>query len=88
MKLRRAGIFYLAGLLLAVVAGGIAIVALRQSAPAAAPARPTTRPVIVPPWAARLRVATRRTNVRQTANADVRMGISRCGKRCDAAIVA
>lgn len=47
MKLRRAGIFYLAGLLLAVVAGAIAIVALRQSAPAAAPARPTTRPVIV-----------------------------------------
>jgi len=47
MKLRRAGIFYLAGLLLAVVAGGIAIVALRQSAPAAAPARPATRPVIV-----------------------------------------
>ena len=47
MKLRRAGIFYLAGLLLAVVAGGIAIVALRQSAPAAAPAGPIMRPVIV-----------------------------------------
>ena len=47
MKLRKGWIWYLAGLLLAVAAGLIAVLALRQAVPAAAPARPTTRPVIV-----------------------------------------
>jgi len=47
MKLRRGWIWYVAGLLLAVLAGVIAVMALRQAVPAAEPARPASRPVIV-----------------------------------------
>lgn len=47
MKLRRGWIWYLAGLLLAVAAGVIAIVALQRAVPQAEPVRPATRPVIV-----------------------------------------
>ena len=47
MKLRRSWIWYLAGLLLAIIAGVVAVMALQQAVPAAEPARPTTRPVIV-----------------------------------------
>ena len=47
MRLRRGWIWYLAGLLLAVLAGVIAIVALQQAVPKAEPVRPATRPVIV-----------------------------------------
>ncbi len=47
MKLRRGWIWYLAGLLLAIVAGVIAVVALQQAVPQAEPARPATQPVIV-----------------------------------------
>jgi len=47
MGLRRGWIWYLAGLLLAVIAGLIAMVALRRAVPAAEPARQATRPVIV-----------------------------------------
>jgi len=49
MNLRRGGIWYLAGLLLALIAGVVAVLALRQAVPTA-PAettRPVTRPVIV-----------------------------------------
>ncbi len=48
MKLRRGWIWYLAGLILAVLAGVLAILALRQAVPQpAAPIAPPTRPVIV-----------------------------------------
>jgi len=47
MKLRRGWIWYLAGLLLAIVAGVLAVLALRQAVPTPEPARPATRPVIV-----------------------------------------
>jgi Flp pilus assembly protein CpaB len=47
MKLRRGWIWYLAGLLLAIVAGLIAVVALQQAVPQAQPAPPATQPVIV-----------------------------------------
>ena len=47
MKLRRGWIWYLAGLLLAVIAGVIAVVALQQAVPTAEAPRPATRPVIV-----------------------------------------
>ena len=47
MKLRRGWIWYLAGLLLAIVAGVIAVVALQQAVPQAQPAPPATQPVIV-----------------------------------------
>ena len=47
MKLRRGWIWYLAGLLLAVVAGVVAVAALREAVPTQAAPRPTTRPVIV-----------------------------------------
>jgi len=47
MRLRHGWIWYLAGLLLAVVAGLIAVFALRQAVPAAQPAPPATRPIIV-----------------------------------------
>lgn len=47
MKLRRGWIWYLAGLLLAIVAGVIAVVALQQAVPQAEPAPPPTQPVIV-----------------------------------------
>jgi Flp pilus assembly protein CpaB len=47
MKLRRGWIWYLAGLLLAIVAGLIAVFALRQAVPQAQPVPPATQPVIV-----------------------------------------
>ena len=47
MKFRRGWIWYLAGLLLAVVAGVIAVVALQQAVPQAEPVLPATQPVIV-----------------------------------------
>lgn len=47
MKLRRGWIFYLAGLLLAIGAGVLAVLALRQAVPTPEPTRPPTRPVIV-----------------------------------------
>ncbi|MBI5565969.1 MAG: Flp pilus assembly protein CpaB [Chloroflexi bacterium] len=47
MILRRGWIFYLAGLLLAIVAGVLAVLALQQAVPAPEPVRPPTRPVIV-----------------------------------------
>jgi len=47
MKLRRGWIWYLAGLLVAIIAGGIALVALRQAVPQAEPAPPATQAVIV-----------------------------------------
>ncbi len=47
MKLRRGWIWYLAGLLLAIIAGVVAVMALQQAVPTAEPARPATRPVIV-----------------------------------------
>ncbi len=47
MKLRRGWIWYLAGLLLAIVAGLIAVVALRQAVPPPEPAAPATQTVIV-----------------------------------------
>lgn len=47
MKLRRGWIFYLAGVLLAIVAGVLAVLALQQAVPTPEPARPATRPVIV-----------------------------------------
>ncbi len=47
MKLRRGWIWYLAGLLLAIVAGVIAVVALQQAVPQAQPAPPATQTVIV-----------------------------------------
>ncbi len=47
MKLRRGWIWYLAGLLLAITAGGIALVALRQAVPQPEAAAPPTQPVIV-----------------------------------------
>jgi Flp pilus assembly protein CpaB len=47
MKLRRGWIFYLAGLLLAIVAGVLAVVALQQAVPNPGPTRPPTRSVIV-----------------------------------------
>lgn len=47
MKLRRGWIFYLAGLLLAIVAGVLAVLALQQAVPTPEPIRPATRPVIV-----------------------------------------
>jgi Flp pilus assembly protein CpaB len=55
MKLRRGWIWYLAGLLLAIVAGLIAVVALQQAVPRAEPVAPPTQPVIV----ARERIETR-----------------------------
>jgi len=47
MNLGRGWIWYLAGLLLAVLAGLVAVLALRQAVPTAQPVRPTTRPVVV-----------------------------------------
>lgn len=47
MKLRRGWIWYLAGLLLAIVAGVIAVVALQQAVPQTQPAPPATQTVIV-----------------------------------------
>ena len=47
MKVRRGWIWYLAGLLLAIVAGVIAIVALQQAVPKAEPVAPATQAVIV-----------------------------------------
>jgi Flp pilus assembly protein CpaB len=47
MGLRRGWIWYLAGLLLAVMAGVLAVLALRQAVPKAEPIRTATRPVIV-----------------------------------------
>src|SRR5512143_842644 len=47
MRLRRGWIWSLAGLLLAIIAGGGAIYALQQAVPAAKPAAPATRPIIV-----------------------------------------
>lgn len=47
MKLRRGWIWYLAGLLLAIIAGVVAVMALQQAVPTAEPTRPATRPVIV-----------------------------------------
>ena len=47
MKLRRGWIWYLAGLLLAIIAGVVAVVALQQAVPPAQPALPATQPVIV-----------------------------------------
>ena len=47
MGLRRGWIWYLAGLLLAVMAGVLAVLALRQAVPSAQPVRTATRPVIV-----------------------------------------
>jgi len=47
MNLRRGWIWYLAGLLLAVMAGLAAVLALRQAVPTAQPSRTATRPVIV-----------------------------------------
>ncbi len=47
MKFRRGWIWYLAGLLLAIVAGFIAVMALQQAVPPAPPAAPATQPVIV-----------------------------------------
>ncbi len=47
MKLRRGWSWYLAGLLLAIVAGVIAVIALRQAVPQAEPVAPPTQPVIV-----------------------------------------
>ena len=47
MKLRRGWIWYLAGLLLAIIAGVVAVVALQQAVPPAQPAAPATQPVIV-----------------------------------------
>ena len=47
MKFRKGWIWYLAGLLLAVVAGVIAVVALQQAVPQAEPVLPATQPVIV-----------------------------------------
>jgi Flp pilus assembly protein CpaB len=47
MKLRRGWIWYLAGLILAVAAGFIAVFALRQAVPTPEPTRPPSRPVIV-----------------------------------------
>lgn len=47
MKLRRGWIWYLAGLLLAITAGVIAVLALRQAVPTPEPVRPATRSVIV-----------------------------------------
>ena len=47
MKLRKGWIWYLAGLLLAIIAGVIALVALRQAVPQAEPVAPPTQTVIV-----------------------------------------
>jgi Flp pilus assembly protein CpaB len=47
MKLRRGWIWYLAGLLLAIIAGVVAVVALQQAVPQAEPVAPATQPVIV-----------------------------------------
>jgi hypothetical protein len=47
MGLRRGWIWYLAGLLLAVMAGVLAVLALRQAVPKVEPIRTATRPVIV-----------------------------------------
>ena len=47
MNLGRGWIWYLAGLVLAIIAGVAAILALRQAVPAAPAPRVTTRPVIV-----------------------------------------
>ncbi len=47
MKLRRGWIWYLAGLLLAIIAGVVAVVALQQAVPPAPVAAPATQPVIV-----------------------------------------
>src|SRR5512136_593890 len=47
MNLRKGWIWYLAGLLLAVMAGVLAVMALRQAVPSAQTVRVTTRPVIV-----------------------------------------
>ena len=47
MNLGRGWIWYVVGLLLAIVAGLVAVFALRQAVPIAQPTRPTTRPVIV-----------------------------------------
>ncbi len=47
MKLRHGWLWYLAGLLLAVLAGVIAILALRQAVPAPIAAPPASRPIIV-----------------------------------------
>ncbi len=47
MKLRRGWIWYLAGLLLAIIAGVVAIVALQQAVPQAQPVPPATQTVIV-----------------------------------------
>jgi Flp pilus assembly protein CpaB len=47
MKLRRGWIWYLAGLLLAIVAGVVAVVALQNAVPQAEPAPPATQAVIV-----------------------------------------
>jgi Flp pilus assembly protein CpaB len=47
MGLRRGWIWYLAGLLFAVMAGVLAVLALRQAVPRGAPAGAATRPVIV-----------------------------------------
>ncbi len=47
MKLRKGWIWYLAGLLLAIVAGGIAIVAMQQATPTREAPPPPTQPVVV-----------------------------------------
>src|SRR5512139_167259 len=47
MKLRKSWIWYLAGLLLAIVAGLIAVYALRQAVPEPEPVAPPTQTVIV-----------------------------------------
>lgn len=47
MRLRHGWIWYLAGLLLAIIAGAVAIFALQQAVPTAKPAAPATRPIIV-----------------------------------------
>lgn len=47
MKLRKGWIWYLAGLMLAVIAGTIAMVALRQAAPTVQAPPPATQPVVV-----------------------------------------
>ncbi len=47
MKLRKGWIWYLAGLLLAIVAGAIAILALRQATPTVEAPPPPTQPIVV-----------------------------------------
>ena len=47
MKFRRGWIWYLAGLLLAIAAGVVAVLALRQAVPAAPPPAMPSRPIVV-----------------------------------------